>query len=315
MGFEGFIVSDWNSVQNTSPDSYYEQIVTAVNAGIDMLMEVDRYNEAASIIVKAVGNGDITEERIDDAVRRIIQVKKDVGVIEDPFGEKMETVQKQTGSKEYREVAERAVEESLVLIKNQDAILPLKEDTKIFIMGPAADDDVAQCGGWTMDWNESGLSDIPGVTSIREGFELKVQEYGISIVDDAQDADVVVLVVGEKAYAEWNGDVEDLDLCGETGLSGNKKAIEEAESFGKPIVTCIVAGRNVFISDYIDDWDAVVMCYLPGSEGQGVADVLCGECDFKGRLPSPWYASVTQIETKEPWLEKGYGLTYGKDAE
>ena len=310
MGFKGFIVSDWNSIQNTSKQSYYDQVVTGINAGIDMLMEVDRFDEAASIIVKAVENGDISQERVDDAVRRILQVKKDAGIIADPFCEKIETIQKETGSEEYRELAERAVEESLVLIKNQNDILPLKENTKIFIMGPAADDDVAQCGGWTMDWNQSELSDIPGVTSVLEGFKKKAQEYGISISDSAKDADVIVLVLGEKAYAEWNGDAEDLDLCGEFSLPGNKAAIDEADSYGKPIVTCIIAGRNIFIADYIERWDGVVMCYLPGSEAQGIADVLCGGSDFKGRLPSPWYASVSQIGSEDAWLEKGFGLTY-----
>ena len=311
MGFEGFIVSDWNSAQNTSGATYYDQIVTAVNAGIDMLMEVDRYMETASIIVKAVGNGDITNERVDDAVRRIIQVKKDIGIIADPFCEKMETVQSKTGSAQYREVAEKAVKESLVLIRNENDILPLKEGTKIFIMGPAADDDVSQCGGWTMDWNQSVLTDIPGVTTIKEGFEKKAAGYGISIADQAEEADVIILAVGETAYAEWNGDAVNMDLCGELGLPENRSAIEKAASYGKPVVTCIVAGRNVFISDYMDDWDSVVMCYLPGSEGQGVADVLFGGSDFKGKLPSPWYASADQIEADDPWLEKGFGLTYG----
>jgi beta-glucosidase len=161
-----------------------------------------------------------------------------------------------------------------------------------------------------MDWNQSELSDIPGVTSILEGFQKKAQEYGISITDSAKDADVIVLALGEKAYAEWNGDAEDLDLCGEFSLQGNKTAIDEAGSYGKPIVTCIIAGRNVFIADYIDKWDSVVMCYLPGSEAQGIADVLCGGSDFKGRLPSPWYASVSQIGSENAWLEKGFGLTY-----
>ncbi len=310
MGFKGFIVSDWNSIQNTSPASYEEQVITAVNAGIDMLMEVDRFNEAASIIVDAVRNGSISQERVDDAVRRILQVKKEIGLFDDPYGEKMETVQKETGSEEYREVAEQAVEESLVLIKNENDILPLKENTKIFITGPAADDDVAQCGGWTMDWNQSELIDIPGVTSIEEGFRQKAETYGIILTENAEEADVIILAVGEKAYAEWNGDAKNLDLCGEFGLPGNKEAIEEASATGKPIVTCIVAGRNVYIGDYLDDWDAVVMCYLPGSEGQGVADVLCGECDFKGRLPSPWYAANSQIREGNPWLETGFGLTY-----
>ncbi|MBQ8913983.1 MAG: glycoside hydrolase family 3 protein [Lachnospiraceae bacterium] len=312
-GFEGFIVSDWNSVQNTSPETYYEQVVTAVNSGIDMLMEVDRYDEAAGIVVEAVGNGDISEERVDDAVRRIIQVKKDIGIIKDPFCDNMETVQDETGSGEYRAVAERAVEESLVLIKNEGEVLPFKSGTSVYIMGPAANNDVSQCGGWTMDWNESYLEDIPGLTTIREGFEQKADEYGINVITkeaDAENADVILLVVGEQAYAEWNGDAEDIDLCGPLGLSGNASSIEKAKKYGKPIVTCIVAGRNVFIDDYIDDWDGVVMCYLPGSEGQGVANVLCGNSNFTGRLPSPWYSSVEQIESGNAWLERGYGLTY-----
>ncbi|MCR4855366.1 MAG: glycoside hydrolase family 3 protein [Erysipelotrichaceae bacterium] len=315
MGFKGFVVSDWNSIQNTSKRSYYDQVVTGINAGIDMLMEVDHFDEAASIIVKAVENGDISQERVDDAVRRILQVKMDIGVIADPFCEKMETVQKETGSKGYREIAEKAVEESLVLIRNQNDILPLREGTKIYVTGPAANNDVAQCGGWTMDWNQSNLPDIPGVTSIREGFLQKAEARGITLTDKAEDADVIILVLGEKAYAEWNGDAEDLDLCGEFGLSGNKEAIDQANALGKPVVSCIVAGRNVFISDYMDRWDAVVMCYLPGSEGQGVADVLCGECDFQGTLPSPWYDSVLGIETKTAWLERGFGLTYKENAE
>lgn len=313
MGFKGFIVSDWNSIQNTSPSSYDEQVVTAINAGIDMLMEVDRYNEAAAVIVEAVRDGRISQERIDDAVTRIVQVKKDIGLFDDPLGEKMDTAQDKTGSEEYRKTAERAVEESLVLIKNREGILPLQEDTRVFITGPAANDDAAQCGGWTMDWNGSELPDIPGVTSIKEGFARKAQEHGIILVDKAEDADVILLAIGEKAYAEWNGDAEDLDLCGEFGLSGNGKAIDEANASGKPIVACIIAGRNVFISEYMDDWDATVMCYLPGSEGQGVANVLCGECDFKGRLPSPWYQSVSQIQNGSPWLETGFGLSYKEE--
>ena len=120
-----------------------------------------------------------------------------------------------------------------------------------------------------------------------------------------------LLVVGEQAYAEWNGDTEDLNLCGALGLDENRDAINEAEALGKPIVTCIVAGRNVIIDDELyDSWDSVVMCYLPGSEGQGVADVLCGGSIFSGKLPSPWYSSVEQIGTNDCWLEKGYGLTY-----
>ena len=211
-----------------------------------------------------------------------------------------------------RRAAEKMVEESLVLIKNEDGILPLKPGTAVYITGPAADNDQAQCGGWTVDWNRSPEKDIPGVTSILEGFQEKADEFGIRVITDAaeaEQADVILLVVGEQAYAEWYGDTEDLDLCGSLGLGSNRGAIARAKTFGKPVVACIVAGRQVLISDYIDSWTGAVMCYLPGSEGQGVANVLCGQAPFTGRLPSPWYSSVDQIGTGEAWLPVGYGLT------
>ena len=315
MGFDGFIVSDWNSVQNTSPDTYEKQVITSINAGIDMLMEVDRFKHAQVIIVNAVNSGDISEERINDAVTRIIRVKLDAGIFTDPLCENIETKKNETGSNEYRGLAEQLVEKSLVLIKNENNVLPLKSGISVYITGPAADNAPAQCGGWTIDWNSSNMENIPGVKTILEGFEEKADDYGISIITDkneAENADVVLLVVGEESYAEWNGDTEDLELCGLLGLNGNKKAIEEVRSLNKPKVACIVAGRQVIIDEYYDDWDSVVMCYLPGSEGQGVADVLCGETDFSGKLPSPWYSSIEQIGSGESWLPKGYGLSYSE---
>ena len=315
MGFDGFIVSDWNSVQNTSPDTYEKQVITSINAGIDMLMEVDRFKHAQVIIVNAVNSGDISEERINDAVTRIIRVKLDAGIFTDPLCENIETKKNETGSNEYRKLAEQLVEKSLVLIKNENNVLPLKSGISVYITGPAADNAPAQCGGWTIDWNSSSMENIPGVKTILEGFDERAYDYGISIITDkneAENADVVLLVVGEEAYAEWNGDTEDLELCGLLGLNGNKKAIEEVRSLNKPTVACIVAGRQVIIDEYYDDWDSVVMCYLPGSEGQGVADVLCGETDFSGKLPSPWYSSIEQIGSGESWLPEGYGLSYSE---
>ena len=315
MGFEGFIASDWESIQNTSPSFYREQVITSINAGIDMLMEVERFDETMQIIVESVGNGAITEERIDDAVTRIIKVKKDAGLFDDPFMEKMETRQKETGSLEYRKVAEKLVEESLVLLKNDSGVLPLKEGTKVYITGPAADDPAVQCGGWTIEWNGCTADDIPGVTTIKEAFERYADDYGIEVITNknkAADADVVLLCVGEEAYAEWNGDTEDLALCGKLGLEGNQEAIDEAKNLGKPTVTCIIAGRNVIMDvDTYDSWDSVVMCYLPGSEGKGISDVLCGCTDFHGKLPSPWYRDVDDIGTDNTFFEYGYGLTYG----
>lgn len=310
MGFEGFIVSDWNSIQHTSGKDYYSQIVTAVNCGIDMLMEADTPGDVADILIRAVEDGDITTERLDDAARRIIQVKLDLGLFDDPYYEKLQTKVEDVGSDEYRALAREAVKKSLVLVKN-NGILPLKKGMKLYITGPAADNKVAQCGGWTNGWNESPIEDMEGVTTLLGGFEEIADEYGAEIItdeDDAASADAVILAVGEKSYAEWNGDAKSIDLCGKLGLEGNKEAIKEAKRLNKPVVACVIAGRQVFIKKYIDDFDALIMCYLPGSEGGGIADMCFGTDDFTGRLPSPWYDSVKGIESKKPWLKKGFGL-------
>ena len=314
MGFKGFIVSDWNSVGNTSADTYEERVINSVNAGIDMFMEVDKFDEVRDIILDAVDSGKISEDRINDAAERIIQVKLNQGVFDDPFMEPLETKQSETGSKEYRDIAEKLVEESMVLLKNDNDTLPLKKGSSVYITGPAADNAHAQCGGWTLQWLGSPEKDIEGVTTILDGFTEKAEEYGINVITDkkeAEKADVVLLVVGEDAYAEWYGDTEDMELCGALGLDGNSSAIKEAAELNKPVVTCIVAGRQVILEeDDFNSWDSVVMCYLPGSEGQGAADVLCGGSEFTGKLPSPWYSSVDQIGTDKCWLEKGFGLTY-----
>ena len=316
MGFTGVIMSDSMAIQNTSPDTYEEQVISAVNCGIDLLMEGVRYDDARSIIIDAVESGKISMERIDEAVTRIIQVKKDMGLFDDPFYTDLQTEADEVGSMEYRAVAEKLVEESLVLLKNENDTLPLKEGTKVYVIGPASNNPRAQCGGWTMGWNMSYKSEIQGVTTIREAFERYASDYGIEVITDpneADQADVVLLCVGEDAYAEWFGDTLDLKLCGDHGLPGNQDAINEAKALGKPTVTCIIAGRQVILDkDQYKNWDAVVMCYLPGSEGKGISDVLCGCADFTGRLPEPWYDSMNKIGKEEYFLERGYGLSYGE---
>lgn len=315
MGFKGFIVSDWGSVENITGETYKEKVIKSVNSGIDMLMEPDRFEETKEIIIEAVKNSEISEERVNDAVTRIVKVKMGAGLFKDPMLTQMKTDQTETGSLEYRKVAEQLVEKSLVLLKNDKNTLPLKQGAKVYITGPAADDGAVQCGGWTLDWNSATTSEIKGVTTIKEAFERYAKDYGIEVITDpkeASKADVVLLCVGEQAYAEWNGDTEDLSLTGKLGLAENKQAMSEAEKLGKPVVTCIIAGRHVIIdeADY-KKWDSVVMCYLPGSEGKGISDVLCGCADFSGKLPSPWYGATGQIGTDKCFLKKGYGLNYG----
>lgn len=317
MGFDGMIVSDYEAIMNISGDSYKEQLIHAINAGVDMLMEPNNYEEAFKLIRKAVKEGSITEERIDEAVRRILQFKIDVGIMDDPMQEKIETKQAEVGSEEYRALAERAVSESLVLLKNnrdEKAVLPIRKGMKVYVTGPAADDASIQCGGWTREWYDPS-GPIAGVTTILEGLKEVGEEKGITVLTDPKDAaeaDVTLLFIGEQTYAEWFGDSEDISLTGSLALEGNAAAIEEAkrlrDAYGIPTAACIVAGRQVMIRDYLDDWDAAVMCYLPGSEGRGVADVLMGDIVFQGKLPMPWYASTDQIGSEECLFEEGYGL-------
>ncbi len=314
MGFKGLIMSDSMAIQNTSPKTFEEQVISAINCGIDLLMEGLKYDEVRQIIIKAVQEGKITEARINEAATRVIKLKKDIGLFDDPLCEKLTTVQKEPGSMEYRAVAEKLVEKSLVLLKNDNNTLPFKQGTKVYITGPNANNTRAQCGGWTMGWNQSHTSDIVGVTTIQEAFERYAADYGIEVITDpkeAEKADVVLLCVGENAYAEWYGDLYDIDLRGiGTGMY-NTQAIDDARMLKKPIVTCIIAGRQLAISNSdMSSWDSVVMCYLPGSEGKGISDVLCGCANFSGKLPEPWYNATRKIGTDDQLFKTGYGLTY-----
>lgn len=314
MGFDGMIVSDYESIQNIEGDTFKDQLIRAINAGVDMLMEPYQYEEVHKLVLEAVKEGSISEERIDEAVRRIIQTKIDAGIMDDPLQERVQTEQSEVGSSEYRELAEQAVEESLVLLKNENSILPLKKGMKVYVTGPAADNDIAQCGGWTRDWSDVEGS-ITGATTILKGLVEIGKERGITVLtdpDDASEADATLLFVGETTYAEWFGDSKDIELTGTFGLDGNKEAIREAKQlrdrYGIPTISCIVAGRQVIMDEYLDDWDAAVMCYLPGTEGRGVANVLMGKAAFRGKLPMPWYESTDQIGRDECMFPVGYGL-------
>lgn len=319
MGFKGFIVSDWNSIHNIPGDDLKDQTITAINAGIDMLMEDSQYEECRENIVEAVNEGKIPLSRVDDAVRRILTVKKEMGILDDPMMDKVTSEESSVGSKEYRDLAKTLVEESLVLLKNDNSILPIKKGTKVFVTGPAANDVGVQCGGWTVTWLGSSDSDndgqkwIPEGKTILDGLNEIADEYDLEIITDpkkAADANMTLLCLGEKTYAEWKGDSTGISITGELGLDGNAEAINLAKSLGHPTVACIVAGRNVIINDYMKQWDSIVMCYLPGSEGDGIANVLTGKSSFKGTLPMPYYEKVEDIRTDTVMFQVGYGLKY-----
>lgn len=319
FGFDGFIVSDWNAIHFIKGATLKDKTITAINAGIDMLMEDSAYEECRKYIVEGVKEGSISVDRVNDAVTRILRVKKEMGILDDPLMKKVTSDVKQTGSQEYRDLAKKLVEESMVLLKNNHKVLPIKKGTKIFVTGPAANDVGVQCGGWTITWLGSSDADnggkkwIPEGKTILDGLKELAKEYDLTIITNkkkASAADMTLLCLGEKTYAEWKGDSSDISITGSHGLEGNADAIKLAKRLGHPTVTCIVAGRNVMINKYRKDWDGIVMCYLPGSEGNGVADVLTGKSSFKGTLPMPYYSKVKDIGTGNVLYPVGYGLKY-----
>ncbi|MBR6484625.1 MAG: glycoside hydrolase family 3 C-terminal domain-containing protein, partial [Clostridiales bacterium] len=185
---------------------------------------------------------------------------------------------------------------------------------KVFVSGPAADDTGVLCGGWTYIWQ--GLTDqdvgseFCDCNTILEALEEAADSIGFEIVTDPSqigECDVNILCIGEYPYAEWYGDTYDLSITGDCALDGNLEAIEQAEEAGIPTVTLIVAGRNVIIDEYLDQWDSCIMCYLPGSEGgNAVADVLTGQVEMTGTLAMPYYSSVDQIGTGACWQDIGW---------
>ena len=316
LGFNGFLVSDWESIEHIEGKSLKNKLVLAINSGIDMLMQPENYATCMTAIISAVGAGEIPQSRIDDAVTRILTVKYAMGVFDDPMQEKVKHEVTDVGSQGYRDIARKLVEESIVLVKNDKSVLPIKKGQTIFVTGPAADNVGVQCGGWTIKWAgemDENNQHITKGSTILDGLKAIAKDYDLTIVTDkskASKADLTILCVGEKPYAEWEGDTKDLSLVGSLGLDGNKEAIQLAKKIGKPTVALIVAGREVLINDYLKDWNSVVMCYLPGSEGEGVANILVNKSNLKGKLPMPWYKTVVGIGTKEYLFPQGYGLTY-----
>ena len=320
MGFEGIVLSDWESIANCSGANLKENLILGVNAGIDMFMQADTFRECTQYIVEAVNEGSIDEARVDDAVIRILKVKIDCGIMTDPYLENIEPSY-EWNSEESKECARTLAAESFVPLKT-DAGLTIAKGSKIFVAGPAADDMGVLFGGWTYIWQgvadaDIGFSVYPQANTILEALEKVAEENEYTIVTDEAEidsCDVVLLCVGEQPYAEWYGDADNLSITGHNGLDGNEEAITLAKESGLPTYTLIVAGRNVIIEDYISDWDTVLMCYLPGSEGgNAVADVLTGKAEAGGHLAMPYYKSESAIDEGKEWLPLGFSATGSVD--
>jgi len=292
LGFEGFIVSDWGGIDDVAPGDYKSAIVTSINAGIDMVMVPDRYEEFLSLLKEAVTNGLISTNRVRDAVKRILNVKFQLGLFEKPYAERK--LLDRVGCAEHRAVAREAVRQSLVVLKNKGSILPLRKDlAHIHVAGKNADNLGYQCGGWSMSW-QGGSGDITIGTTIYEAITNAVSaETLVTYSEDgsgAGDADVGIVVVGETPYAEYCGDTQDLSLDSE-----DLAAIERVRTSGVPVVVVLVTGRPLIVEPALTNWDALVVAWLPGTEGEGVADVLFGDYYPHAKLPHSWPRSESQI--------------------
>lgn len=308
LGFRGFLVSDWGAIDQLPGDNY-QDIVTSINAGMDMVMLPGGHEIFIAKLAEVIKNGDIKQARIDDAVTRILRAKISIGLFKRALNSS--TLIKEVGSAEHRAVARQAVRESLVLLKNNHA-LPIKKPKKILIVGRAADDVGMQSGGWTIDW-QGGHGDITTGTSILEAFKNEYRDAEIvydAMADKTQirKADYGIAVIGEKPYAEGVGDRAQLSLSVE-----DVRRINSAKKNSYKVVLIILAGRPLIIQKALPDVDAVVMAWLPGTEGAGITDVLSGKYNFSGKLPLAWPKTMEQIEKRDirdPLYKFGFGLNY-----
>ncbi len=312
MGFKGFLVSDWAALDQLQGD-YSNQIETAVNAGIDMVMVPDNYKRFISTLTALVDDGKVPVSRIDDAVRRILRVKFLKGLFEHPYSDSSLTGK--VGSQAHRQVARQCVRESLVLLRNENKVLPLGKNLKrIVVAGKNADDLGNQCGGWTISWQGSS-GDITTGTTILQGIKETVSpETDVVYSSDgsgAAGADAGIVVVGETPYAEGAGDRSDLSLSKE-----DMTTIENVKRAGIPVVVVLVSGRPMIVNEALADCDAFVAAWLPGTEGEGVADVLFGDYKPTGKLSHSWPRDMKQIPINygdpnyDPLFPYGFGLTY-----
>ncbi len=326
LGFQGFVVSDWQAIDQIGPD-YYQDVVTAINAGIDMNMVPQNYVQFIDTMQKALDQGDISMDRLNDAVRRILRAKFTLGLFEHPMSDA--DLVGQVGSPDHRALAEQAVSESLVLLKNDASALPLAKDAPtIFIGGNAANDIGLQSGGWTIEWQGGTGAITPGTTitdaikaKVSSSTQVKYNRFGKfdNVLDASGNpvvADVGIAVVGEAPYAEGVGD------NGKLALSDSDKAlIQRMRQNSRKLIVIIISGRPLIITDIMDSADAVIAAWLPGTEGEGVADDLFGDKPFVGKLPYTWPRSIDQIPfdfknlptsgDASPLFPYGYGLTIG----
>lgn len=321
LGFKGFLVSDWAAIDKL-PGSYKEEIALSINAGLDMAMipfgpgEGNNYLDFMKLLKELVNEKKVSMERIDDAVRRILSVKFAMNLFDNPSRDPK--LFAAIGSKEHREVARDAVRQSLVLLKNEGDFLPLSRNLKrIHVAGRGADSIGMQCGGWTIPWQGSSTLKLDGSTTILQAVKATVsKETKITYSIDgsgAAGADAAIVVIGESPYAEMFGDSKDL------ALSKNDLAvIENMKSAGIPFVVILLSGRPMIIDPALNASTAFAAAWLPGTEGEGITDVIFGDFSPVGKLPHSWPRNMGQVPINtgdpnyDPLFPYGFGLTYGR---
>ncbi|XP_071710232.1 uncharacterized protein [Rutidosis leptorrhynchoides] len=322
LNFRGFLISDWEGIDRiTDPPhaNYSYSILKSIEAGLDMIMVPHNYTEFKDGLSYLVNNKYIPMSRINDAVKRILRVKFVMGLFEEPLADL--SMVKYLGSQEHRELAREAVRKSLVLLKNgktaNEPLLPLpKKSTKILVAGTHANDIGNQCGGWTIEWHGQSGNITAGTTiltaiknTVDPSTEVVYEENPTPDFLKSNDFSYAIVVTGEFPYSETQGDNLNLTIPEPatstiTNVCGAVKC-----------VVVLISGRPVVIEPYVASMDALVAAWLPGSEGQGVADVLFGDYGFTGKLARTWFKTVEQLPMNvgdphyDPLYPFGYGLT------
>lgn len=333
MNFGGFVVGDWNGHGQVKGCTTTDCPAT-INAGLDMAMASDSWKGFYETTLAAVKDGRITPQRLDDAVRRILRVKFRLGLFEAgrPSTRAVGGQFALIGAPAHRAVARQAVRESLVLLKNQNGLLPLSPKQRILVAGDGADDVGKQAGGWTLNWQGTGTTrkDFPNADTIYEGIARQASAAGgeaVLSVDGryAVKPDVAVVVFGEDPYAEFQGDRP--TLAYKSGNETDLALLKRLKADGIPVVAVFLSGRPLWVNREINAADAFVAAWLPGSEGAGIADVLLRgsdgrvQHDFKGKLSFSWPRTATQYANNvgqkdyDPLFAFGFGLTYADNGD
>ncbi len=327
MGFTGFIVSDWNAIGQL-PGCTNASCPAAINAGIDMVMVPDDWHAFITNTLAQVRDGTIPMLRIDDAVTRIVRAKLQLGL----FDGRRPSQRAGAGDAQLlrnRELARRAVRESLVLLKNNHGVLPLQPGTRVLVVGPRANSIADQAGGWSLTWQgtDNTAADFPVGDSLLAGIRAVAGAANVSYSASANDVDldafdVIIAVVGETPYAETMGDLVPAATLRHTDRHPEDLALlKTVAAAGKPVVTVFLSGRPLFVNDLLNLSDAFVAAWLPGTEGGGVADVLFANgdgrpvFDFRGTLSMPWPGvpcppSASDADSASWLFAPGYGLHY-----